>query len=194
MAKATHYGTCQICGRKHKLPGGVLSKHGYTLEFGFFNGTCNGSGHLPFEQSIDLIEGAIISAKAYAEKTFAEAEAYRTNPSAEGIRREVYIRKPGRYSSSTSEWIEDSISFRTKEYEDGGGYIVGEWDTQPEHATSYTEKRAGSYSHDTEAEIIAYERAKWARVLTRRAEEAYSYAEWQTKRINGWEPSDLEEI
>lgn len=48
--KATHVGICQICGREQKLPGGRLSVHGYTVERGWFEGVCPGSGHLPFEQ------------------------------------------------------------------------------------------------------------------------------------------------
>jgi len=57
---ATHYGECQLCGHTQKLPGGgFLSLHGYTKQWGFFAGTCPGSRHLPYEQSTDLIEGAI---------------------------------------------------------------------------------------------------------------------------------------
>lgn len=64
MAKATHSGTCQICGCHQKLPSGKLSKHGYTKQWGFFEGVCSGAGHLPFEQSTDLIEGIIKSVRA----------------------------------------------------------------------------------------------------------------------------------
>src|SRR4051794_30940036 len=62
--KATHTGHCQVCGSFQKLPAGVLSKHGYTTRWGFFSGICNGAGHLPFEQSCDLICAAIKSAEA----------------------------------------------------------------------------------------------------------------------------------
>jgi hypothetical protein len=59
MAKATHSGTCQVCGCFQKLPNGDLSKHGYTTRWGFFEGVCMGSHNKPFEQSTDLIEKAI---------------------------------------------------------------------------------------------------------------------------------------
>lgn len=62
--KATHQGECQICGSTQMLPGGVLSKHGYTVQWGFFSGVCNGAGHLPFEQSKDAIAGVIASVEA----------------------------------------------------------------------------------------------------------------------------------
>lgn len=55
MAKATHIGHCQVCGSRQKLPNGLLAKHGYTVDYGFFNGVCFGAGHLPFEQSKDLV-------------------------------------------------------------------------------------------------------------------------------------------
>lgn len=47
--KATHYGTCQICGRKQKAPHSLMAKHGYTVDGGYFNGTCFGSDEKPFE-------------------------------------------------------------------------------------------------------------------------------------------------
>jgi hypothetical protein len=54
--KATHIGTCQLCGCTQMLPNGRLAKHGYTVEYGWgFSGTCIGSGELPFEVSKDFI-------------------------------------------------------------------------------------------------------------------------------------------
>ena len=57
--KATHYGTCQLCGSFQKLPGGVLASHGYNITWGSFVGTCHGSGRAPFEQSKDYVEAEI---------------------------------------------------------------------------------------------------------------------------------------
>jgi len=56
--QATHQGTCQICGRIHKVDNqyGTIAKHGYTKRFGFFSGTCEGSDHLPLEVSSDLLK------------------------------------------------------------------------------------------------------------------------------------------
>jgi len=59
MHKATHHGECQVCGRQQKLPGGVLSKHGYTKRWGFFEGTCPGAGYGPFETHKDQVEASI---------------------------------------------------------------------------------------------------------------------------------------
>lgn len=63
--KATHVGTCQICGCVQKLPGGVLARHGYTLEYGFQNGTCSGSQNLPFEQDNTLAISALSTYQSY---------------------------------------------------------------------------------------------------------------------------------
>ena len=49
--KATHYGTCQLCGSLQKLPGGVLATHGYQIEWHQFHGICRGTGFAPFEKS-----------------------------------------------------------------------------------------------------------------------------------------------
>jgi len=63
MERATHVGSCQCCGRVQKLPGGLLSKHGYSVEWGFFQGVCVGAATLPYEQSCDLIKGFVESAR-----------------------------------------------------------------------------------------------------------------------------------
>lgn len=57
--KATHLGHCQVCGRRQMLPNGQLAKHGYTVEYGWFNGTCYGSGNLPIELDFKLVEDSI---------------------------------------------------------------------------------------------------------------------------------------
>ena len=61
--KATNAGSCQACGRVQKLPDGVLSKHGYTVQWKCFNGQCSGSKHEPYELSCKLIKRFIASAR-----------------------------------------------------------------------------------------------------------------------------------
>ena len=55
--KATHYGTCQFCGSLQKTDAHTnrLADHGYTIERGWQQGTCKGSGQLPFEVSKDYV-------------------------------------------------------------------------------------------------------------------------------------------
>ena len=59
----THTGTCQICERRQavNVKTGRIAKHGYTVDWGFFSGTCPGSDHLPYEKSCDLIPAVIVS-------------------------------------------------------------------------------------------------------------------------------------
>lgn len=53
MAKATHNGTCQACGRKQAVNAktGLLAKHGYVVDWGF-HGVCSGAGKLPAEHNL----------------------------------------------------------------------------------------------------------------------------------------------
>ena len=56
--QATHQGTCQICGRVHKVSNksGKIATHGYTVEYGYFDGECGGGHKLPFEVSCDYLK------------------------------------------------------------------------------------------------------------------------------------------
>lgn len=63
MKRATHDGNCQLCSSRQKLPGGVMAKHGYNVHFHYFQGVCQGSGHLPYERSCDLIKERIPGVK-----------------------------------------------------------------------------------------------------------------------------------
>jgi hypothetical protein len=58
-SKATNMGTCQCCGRVHKLPDGLIAKHGYTIQGSCFQGECEGTGQLPFELNKDLVDGYV---------------------------------------------------------------------------------------------------------------------------------------
>jgi hypothetical protein len=63
--KATHYGTCQLCGSLQKLPDGVLALHGYQVDWNQFHGICHGAGQLPFEQSKDVAEAQLKRSEEY---------------------------------------------------------------------------------------------------------------------------------
>jgi len=98
--KATNKGTCQCCGSVQKLPSGVLSNHGYTVEFGWFNGTCQGAKHLPFEQSKELVEGFIGQAKSRLVAIVEEIESTRLSTASDlvwyqGYRPATWGRKGG---------------------------------------------------------------------------------------------------
>jgi hypothetical protein len=57
--KHTHRGTCQACGRIQAFDGVKIAKHGYTVDWGFFNGTCQGSDAAPLENDKQMTDAII---------------------------------------------------------------------------------------------------------------------------------------
>lgn len=55
---ATHVGSCQICGRKHKVDvkTGRIASHGYHKNFGFHSNQCFGTYSFPYETHTDRLE------------------------------------------------------------------------------------------------------------------------------------------
>lgn len=52
MTKTQTRAICQICGREQAvLKSGRMSKHGYTVDHGWFNGVCSGEYHVPVQVS-----------------------------------------------------------------------------------------------------------------------------------------------
>ena len=76
MSKATHNGTCQACGRVQAVNAktGLLAKHGYTTDYGFFNGTCGGSDRPPLEIATDLNVQTVAALIEFAVEREAKAE------------------------------------------------------------------------------------------------------------------------
>lgn len=44
-------GNCQCCGRQQAVVNGAMSKHGYTVANGWFQGVCSGDRHEPMQVS-----------------------------------------------------------------------------------------------------------------------------------------------
>lgn len=110
--KATHFGECQICGRKMKAPNGKLSNHGYQIHNGFFHGSCHGSHELPFEKDrsvlgkvIEEFSDFIDSKEQYLKDVDSGKEKYKV---------EVVI-KVAKYSSPERVWV-DFESVRNEPY------------------------------------------------------------------------------
>jgi len=57
----THKGHCQVCGRVQAVStnDNLIAKHGYDVQFGFFNGTCKGSDIEQLEVSKLVAEATI---------------------------------------------------------------------------------------------------------------------------------------
>jgi hypothetical protein len=52
-ASIQYRGHCQWCGRQQAVVKGLMSKHGYKVELGWFSGICSGEHFVPMEQSIE---------------------------------------------------------------------------------------------------------------------------------------------
>lgn len=67
--RATHNGTCQACGRVQAVipRTGKLAKHGYTVDWGYFDGVCYGSDELPVEHGTDVLDRTAANLTAQAE-------------------------------------------------------------------------------------------------------------------------------
>lgn len=72
----TYLGHCQACGRQQAVhvKTGKIAKHGYTTDYGFFNGTCNGSDHLPMEQDILITNRQIELLASHAGELVAQSQ------------------------------------------------------------------------------------------------------------------------
>lgn len=78
MDKATHRGNCQVCGHQQHVMNVVLAKHGYTVEFGYFRGTCSGSGKKPIQQDRTITDATIVAMHEYAAGCDKDAEDLRS--------------------------------------------------------------------------------------------------------------------
>lgn len=66
----THKGHCQACGRVQAVDttNNLLAKHGYTVDFGYFNGICTGSDRKPLEIDKSFTEETILELADWVEK------------------------------------------------------------------------------------------------------------------------------
>lgn len=191
MNKATHSGTCQLCGRFQKLPGGRLSSHGYTVQWGFFSGTCPGTGFLPFEISTDRIEAAIERAEVAAASADERAGTLRNDPSpaAVWIARGEYV---GRKYVQVWESIDaDAVRFDPRE-SDGrvyfSGTVVDSKNRQHRLDADY------HFDRSTAEAFLRGVNERYAAHLDKVAMQHREYAAWQRERIADWKPGELRPI
>jgi hypothetical protein len=73
--KATQYrGHCQCCGNQQAVVGPFMSKHGYTVKYGWFMGVCGGDRQVPIEVSRDYTDKIIADIRAEIPKLLAQAD------------------------------------------------------------------------------------------------------------------------
>jgi hypothetical protein len=177
--KATHFGTCQICGSEQKLPEGVLSLHGYTTRWGFFSGVCSGARHLPFEKSTDLILGAI----AYQESAVIpdlEAQAARLHA---GELREDGKTFKHHYNrrTATSSWglVEIKATDKPGLFEIDGDRFWASF-----HGTGL----------NTVDDLRRHFGRNYADHLLGKCGQIRQWVKWQRERLANWQPTELKPI
>lgn len=172
---ATHQGTCQICGRQQMLPGGKLAKHGYTTRWGFFSGTCTGSGWGPFETHCDKIEDAIVRATDHAAYLRTKAAELKASKDVTKVWRHVY--QSATWKDRTSRYVWQLLD------------IVDGTVTEMRRDTNGTEQakvcKVADYNETLE-QAVAAQNARRAGEWLAEAVKYDEYVAWQTKRLATW--------
>lgn len=197
MAKATHYGICQVCGSRQKLPNGKLSKHGYDVEHGFFNGVCYGADHLPFEQSKDLIDHDIKRCHEKIQELTAMCVVVR------GDETHIYLnewRPAGRHGRGYHIWcshkVEDVEINWHIQYTNGlgkkerGDYYFNE----KEHRELYAAPEGEARDALRKKMVIKHMNNKRAEAFEETIRKIKNHITWQEIRIKDWEPKELDPI
>jgi len=190
--KATHVGECQVCGRTQKLPGGKLAQHGYTVYWGCFDGTCNGSDELPFEQDKFLVDKAIADATVYREDLVKTIKELRedTNPA----KARVQFQKV-RYGDYESAWVDTNTITKADSLQGAGHWVAPIIRYDGLRSLQY-EAVLGNYRAIPTATQAAYlcnvEHAD--RLEGNSLYDITKYIEWQKRRIQDWAVRPLREI
>lgn len=64
MSRIQVRGHCQCCGRIQAVKSGHMSKHGYTVQDGWFSGVCQGDSYGPMETSIEQTTKMVAAVRA----------------------------------------------------------------------------------------------------------------------------------
>ncbi len=183
MKKATHYGECQLCARQQKLPGSVLSQHGYTKRWHVFEGVCSGAGYPPFEISMDrippAIEGVLLN--------IARLETSITELHAQPITDEApYLN----YGSFGPVEVNVKVVAANPEQPTWITLVLPKVGDKP--GRSIPSLQCGC--RGTVAEVIQQLRVKRAARIQGRINELNEYVKWQQGRIANWRPQELKPV
>jgi len=67
-------GNCQCCGRQQAVVGRLMSKHGYTVDNGWFSGVCSGRNYVPLQESRTHTDVIVAQVRDDIPKLIADAE------------------------------------------------------------------------------------------------------------------------
>jgi hypothetical protein len=194
MARATHSGECQLCAHRQLLPGGHLSLHGYDVRWGFFNGICPGSRHLPFEQSADLLPAVITSQTAAAARRRADAAALRARPVTDTVFVPWEVPDPkSRYGRTKTETRKVTVTVVVEPRDGYTRYAFSLTDEAGE--TRPLDHRFGFHAYEitTVEGVIRWFDSRRAADLDAHAKQVEGYVRWLTERLAGWALKPLTE-
>lgn len=175
MSRAAKFrGTCQACGKLHKLPGGVLSKHGYRVVWNSFWNVCPGAGRAAFEEQKSLVEELIVSVKG---------QVLNLKERIEEVPNEDFVILTGR-GDRDRYYRRAELSKQVPLNEVRVEPWSLEWNDPDDDDRLYSFQ---SYGGD------AIEKCKARRVALFESEirGAEQYIKWQEDRLEGWEPKEL---
>ena len=189
--QATHKGECQICGRTQKLPGGRMAKHGYTVSWGFFNGTCQGSAALPFEQDCSLVAEAIRAAKKHRVYLVERIAELRENTNPVRAHAHYYAKDHG-YEST---WADTSTIVVAEPGRHSGQWVAPVTDPRGGAQVATFGYKGRSYGSATAEEAAYGANVRLAEGMERNdLASAQRYIDWQTSRLADWTVQPLRTV
>ena len=98
-------GNCQCCGREQAVVNGFMSKHGYTVQNGWFSGVCSGNHFQPMQFSRVETDSIVSDIRAEIPKLLALADQYESR----ALVPEFVMKKV--LSVELKKWIEVKVPF-----------------------------------------------------------------------------------
>lgn len=186
MAKATHKGHCQLCDRLQMLPKGKMAKHGYEVAgWGFFNGTCHGSDHLPYEQSADLIPPMIESMK----KQIARTTEWRDEILAPVTEPKAWYREYVRKDNWSGKYVWREIEIITIHHESTDGFEYNTFE-YVNHVGKQV-RLNDAYGQRTWEEVCTYLNSLKAKEVSQTIKQMQDYLNFLEKRLANFKVTDL---
>lgn len=95
MSKTQTRGNCQCCGRDQAVAKGTMAHHGYTVDNGYFNGTCGGHMHAPLQVERTVADSIVAKCRQDAERLDKRAAALK-----DGTEVLTLVKDPNAYLSA----------------------------------------------------------------------------------------------
>jgi hypothetical protein len=135
-------GNCQCCGREQAVVGGLMSKHGYTVENGWFSGVCEGRNFRPMQVSRVETDNIVASIRIQIPKLLALADQYESG----ALVPEFVMKKV--LDTNLRKWVEVKLPFAE-------AHIVDQKSTVSQIVWGYKNRASAGKSFAEDLESIA---------------------------------------